>query len=398
MLLDNKTLLFSLVLISALMAVSLAAVSRSDARDGLRTWALSMGLESLAWALISQRGSIPDAISILMPNLLLATALAMKLAAIYEYQGRPWPRWKCLLPVALMLALMVLLEYDDFRGRLVYGGLIYGAQMLLIVHALYADAESRKGRAWWLLCGVTAAMVPILALRTLAAFFGADHFATVEGAVAPNTIQLLVFVCLMALNLLGSLGFVLMEKERSDLELRSLAMTDFLTRALNRRAFTERAEQQMALAQRTGQPLALLMIDVDHFKQINDEHGHAAGDSVLVEIARVIGSNIRKQDTLGRYGGEEFGVLLPSTDQAGALVVAEKLRKAVEAMRCSVKAKAVSVTISIGVTVCPANCVRCQSDLNKLLGDVDRALYQAKHGGRNRAAIMPVGCAIPRPG
>ncbi|KAB2311556.1 GGDEF domain-containing protein [Betaproteobacteria bacterium SCN2] len=398
MLLDNKTLLFSLVLISGLMAVSLAVVSRSGARDGLRTWALSMGLESLAWALISQRGGIPDAMSILMPNLLLAAALAMKLAAIHEFQGRSWPRWKCLLPVALMLALMVLLEYDDFRGRLVYGGLIYAAQMLLIVHALHADAELRKGRAWWLLGGVTAAMVPILALRSLAAFFGVDHFATVEGAVAPNTIQLLVFVCLMALNLLGSLGFVLMEKERSDLELRSLAMTDFLTRALNRRAFTERAEQQMALAQRTGQPLALLMIDVDHFKQINDEHGHAAGDSVLVEIARVIGSNIRKQDTLGRYGGEEFGVLLPATDQAGALVVAEKLRKAVEAMRCRVKSKSVSVTISIGVTVCLANCERCQSDLHKLLGDADRALYQAKHGGRNCAAIVPVGCAVPRPG
>lgn len=398
MLLDNKTLLFSLVLISGLMAASLAAVSRSDARDGLRTWALSMGLESLAWALISQRGSIPDAISILMPNLLLAIALAMKLAAIHEFQGRPWPRWKCLLPAALMLALMALLEYDDFRGRLVYGGLIYGAQMLLIAQALHADAESRKGRAWWLLYGVTAAMVPILALRALAAFFGADHFATVEGAVAPNTIQLLVFVCLMALHLLGSLGFVLMEKERSDLELRSLAMTDFLTRALNRRAFTERAEQQMALAQRAGQPLALLMIDVDHFKQINDEYGHAAGDSVLVEIARVIGGHIRKQDTLGRYGGEEFGVLLPATDQASAMVVAEKLRRAVEAMRCHVQAMPVSVTISIGVTVCLASCEKCHADLNKLLGDADRALYRAKHSGRNCAATLSIGCAVPEPG
>lgn len=398
MLLDNKTLLFSLVMISGLMALSLAVVSRGDTRDGLRIWAGAMGLESIAWALISMRGTIPDAASILVPNLLLAAALALKLAAVHEYQGRPWPCWKCLLPVVLMLVLLVLLEYDDFRGRLIYGGLIYAAQMLMIAQALRTDIESRSGRAWWLLYGVTAAMVPILVLRALAAFFGADYFATVEGAMAPNTIQLMIFVCMIALGILGSLGFVLMDKERSDLELRSMAMTDFLTKALNRRAFTERAEQQMALAHRTGLPLALLMIDVDHFKQVNDEYGHAAGDAVLVEIARVIGGCIRKQDTLGRYGGEEFGVLLPSTDQAGAMVVAEKLRNAVESMYCRAKSKNISVTISIGVTVCLASCEKCPSDLNKLLADADRALYQAKHGGRNCAAVTPVGCATPVPG
>jgi diguanylate cyclase (GGDEF)-like protein len=394
MLLDNRTLLFTLVMISGLMALSLAVVSRSDARDGLRIWAGAMGLESLAWALISLRGLIPDTAAILVPNLLMVAAQAMKLAAVYEYQGLHWPRWKCLLPIALMLVVMVSLEYDNFQGRLIYGGLIYGLQMLMIAQVLWTDTKSRKGRAWWLLFCATAVMLPILALRSLAAIFGAGHFAAVEGTAAPNTIQLMVFMCVIALDILGSLGFVLMVKERSDLELRSLAMTDFLTKALNRRAFEERAEQQMALAQRTGLPLALLMIDVDHFKRINDEHGHAAGDSVLVEIARVIGASIRKQDTLGRYGGEEFGVLLPSTDQTGALVVAEKLRSAMEAMRYQLKAKSISVTISIGVTVCRATCAKCPSDLNKLLGDADSALYQAKHAGRNRTAVMPVGCPI----
>lgn len=394
MLLDNRTLLFSLVMISGLMALSLAFVSRGDARDGLRTWAGAMGLESLAWALISVRGLIPDAASVLVPNLLLVAAYAMKLAAVYEYRRLPWPRWRCLLPIALMFVVMVSLEYEDFRGRLIYGGLIYGAQMLMMAQVLHTDIKSREGRAWWLLFGATVAMLPILVLRTLAAVFGADHFATVEGAVAPNTIQMVVFVCVIALDILGSLGFVLMEKERSDLEFRSLAMTDFLTRVLNRRAFSERAEQEMALAQRTGLPLALLMIDVDHFKQVNDEHGHAAGDAVLVEVARVIGAGIRKQDTLGRYGGEEFGVLLPSTDQAGALVVAEKLRSAVEAMRCGVGGRNISATISVGITVCHASCIKCSSSLDKLLGDADRALYQAKHSGRNCTAVTPVSCSI----
>lgn len=393
MLLDNRTLLFSLVMISGLMALSLAVVSRGDARDGLRTWAGAMGLESLAWALISMRGLVPDAASILVPNLLLVAAQAMKLAAVHEYRGLRWPRWKCLLPVALMFVLLVSLEYDDFRARLIYGSLIYFAQMLMIAQILHTDTGAQKGRAWGLLYGVTAAMSVILVMRALAAVFDVGNFATIEGPVAPNAVQLLVFVCLIALGILGSLGFVLMEKERSDLELRSLAMTDFLTKAMNRRAFTECVEQQMALAQRTGLPLALLMIDVDHFKRINDGHGHAAGDSVLVEIARVIGASIRRQDTLGRYGGEEFGVLLPSTDQAGAMVVAEKLRSAVEAMSCRARETSISVTISIGVTVCHATCANCPYDLDRFLADADSALYQAKHGGRNRAAAVPIGCA-----
>jgi len=395
MILDNRTLLFSLVMISGLVALSLAVVSRGDRRDGLRAWAGAMGLESLAWVLISIRGTVPDAVSILVPNVLLVAAQALKLAALYEYRGLPWPRWRCLLPVLLMFILLAGLDYGDFRHRLIYGSLIYAAQMLMLVEILRTDTESKKGRAWWLLFGATAAIIPIFALRALAALVGAEPFATLEGSVAPNAIQMLVFVCVIALEILGSLGFILMEKERSDRELRALAMTDFLTKALNRRAFTMRAEQEIAAAQRTGAQLALLMIDIDHFKQINDEYGHAAGDTVLAEVARIIGGCVRKQDTVGRYGGEEFGVLLPATNEAGALVLAEKLRNAVATTRYDVGGKRVSVTISTGVTVCQATCANCRSDINRLIGDADKALYQAKHGGRNRTAVTPVGCAMP---
>ncbi len=395
MILANRTLLFSLVMISGLLAFSLAVVARGERRDGLRAWAGAMGLESLAWVLISVRGTVPDVASILLANLLMVAAQAMKLVAVYEFRGLPCPRWRCLLPMLLMFVVIAGLDYDDFKHRLIYGSLIYAAQMVLLLDILRTDTESRKGRAWWLLFGATAIVIPIFALRALAALFGVEQFATVGSGVSPNTIQVLVFVCVIALDILGSLGFILMEKERSDFELRTLAMTDFLTKTLNRRAFTERAEQEIAMAQRVGAPLALLMIDIDHFKRINDEHGHAAGDAVLTEVARIIGAGVRKQDTLGRYGGEEFGVLLPATDQAGALVLAEKLRSTVENMQHRVGAKNISVTISTGVTVCLASCATCRSDLNKLLDDADKALYQAKHAGRNRTVVAPAGCAIP---
>lgn len=401
MLLDNRTLLFSLIMISGLVALSLAVVSRGGKRDGLRTWAGAMGLESLAWVLISIRGMVPDALSIVVPNLLLVASQALKLAAVYEYRGLPWPRWRCLLPILLMFLLLVELGYGDFRGRLIYGSLIYAAQMLMLLEILRTDAESRKGRAWWLLFGATAAIIPIFGVRALAALLGTEPFATVEGSVAPNAIQMLIFVCVIALDILGSLGFILMEKERSDFELRALAMTDFLTKALNRRAFTMRATQEVAAAKRNGAPLALLMIDIDHFKQINDKYGHAAGDTVLADVAGTITGCIRTQDTVGRYGGEEFGVLLPATDQAGALVAAEKLRNAVAARQHDMGPERIAVTISTGVAVCVATCSQCRSDVNKLIDEADQALYRAKREGRNRTAVKPVGCAevlAPTPG
>ena len=360
----------------------------------MRIWANALGLESLAWVLISIRGTVPDAVSIMLPNLLLVGAQSLKLAAVYEFRGLPWPRWRCLVPVLFMFVLLVGLDYGDFRHRLIYGSLIFAAQMLMLVEILRTDTESRKGRAWWLLFGATVAFIPIFVLRSLGAFFNVDHFATLEGNIAPNGIQMLVFVCIIALDILGSLGFILMEKERSDLELRALAMTDFLTKVLNRRAFMMRADQEIAAAQRTGVSLALLMIDIDHFKVINDKFGHAAGDMVLAEVARNIGCSVRKQDTVGRYGGEEFGVLLPATNQAGALVLAEKLRNAVAATRYDMGSEQISVTISTGVTVYQPQLTSSSSDINVLLDEADKALYQAKNDGRNRTAITQVGCAV----
>jgi hypothetical protein len=180
MILDNRTLLFSLVMISGLLALSLAIVSRGDRRDGLRAWAGAMGLESLAWLLISIRGMVPDSVSILVPNLLLVGAQALKLAAVYEYRGLPWPRWRCLLPVVLMFLLLAEFDYGDFRHRLIYGSLIYAAQMLMLAEILRTDTESRKGRAWWLLFGATVAIIPIFALRALAALVGTEPFATLR--------------------------------------------------------------------------------------------------------------------------------------------------------------------------------------------------------------------------
>jgi diguanylate cyclase (GGDEF)-like protein len=227
-------------------------------------------------------------------------------------------------------------------------------------------------------------MAMLLARAAVAAFTELE-FATTPGTIALNPIQLGVFICIMSFALMGSLGFVLMIKERSDREIRTLAMTDPLTKIFNRRAFMIQAEKDLAAAERSQLPLAFLMLDIDHFKQINDKYGHATGDAVLVRIAEVLSSHLRKQDTLGRYGGEEFCALLPGTDAQGAMALAEKLRLEVAMTRVELEESSLGLTLSIGGSIWKHD--DPGKDCRELLDEADRALYQAKSGGRNRSLL-----------
>lgn len=392
MALDNLTLLFSLALTSSLMAFSLAVTSRSR-KDGTRLWALAMGFEAAGWSFAALRGPILDEWSIVLTNLALVVAQTVKLAAIYQYRGLPsWPRWQGVLPALAMLLLLAWLPVADYHDRLLYGSLIYAVQMVLIARALLQDANSRGGRAWWLIFGATSAVLPILCLRIVFALASPADLRLPPLSHSPNPVQVTVFVGLIALNLLGALGFILLGKERTEHEMRELAMLDGLTGIYNRRAFMDRAEQEMATALRHRLPLSLLMLDIDHFKRINDEFGHAAGDTVLVEVSKLVGQRLRRQDTLGRYGGEEFCILLPGTDATGAHLVAETLRKAIADTVIPLDKAATSVTVSIGISVCQMQCTSCPLDLKQVLADADRALYLGKSEGRNRTVLLPFNC------
>lgn len=384
--LDARTLLFSLILTNALTVLSLfvAATSRSGdgKRDGMSKWAVAMLLETLTWTLIAARGTIPDAFSIVVANGLKAASHALILAAICEFQQRSLPRWLYFLPVALTLLMGVVL-IDDIRGRFVWGSLIYGFQMVLIARALLSDPETRAGRAWRLLFAGVGTITLVLGLRAAVALFGSGELAQPQVATPPQLIQIISFIAVMSTALLGTIGFVLMIKERTDREIMHLAMTDSLTLIPNRRALMDRATQ--ALARRSGQPLALLMIDVDHFKRINDTHGHLIGDEVLREIARSLMGRLRSQDIAGRYGGEEFCVVAPDTTPEGAYTLANSLRETIASTLLKTEHGELSVSVSIGIALCHASPVR---ELKDLLEEADTALYAAKQDGRNRVVFF----------
>jgi diguanylate cyclase (GGDEF)-like protein len=382
MMLNNHTLIFSLMLISALMAISLFVVGSRDRREGLALWGAAMALISVGWMFVDARGSIPDMISITLANTLFSASISLELAAVHEYRGLTWSRWQYVAPVLATMLVFSLVPLNNLRDHLLVSSIIYGAQFLMLAIALYGDNSSRSGHAWWLLFGATLLMLPVMVLRGLAAHFGHLEFADLRSPVMPNPIQLATYICVMTTITLGSIGFILMTKERTDREIQHLAQTDPLTRLLNRRAFLNQAADELSFCRRHLLPLALIMLDVDHFKHINDRHGHLIGDDVLIELSRLLTARLRVRDILGRYGGEEFCILLPGTNNTGARAVAESMRQAVESTAFAAAFGGVAVTISLGVAVFDIT-VDTDMNLTRLFEDADAALYQAKRQGRN---------------
>jgi diguanylate cyclase (GGDEF)-like protein len=380
MLLDNHTLIFSLMLVSAMMSVGLFVVARKNEHEGLRRWGAAMAMMALAWILVDARGQIPDIVSIVLANVLISAALSLELAAIYGYRALPWPRWLCIMPVIAMTAAISALPLHDMRGHFLASSPIYAIQLGLLAFALVEDKSVRRGHAWWLIFLTTVSALPIMALRGLAAYAGRIHFANMQSQAGPSGVQLTIFVCIMVMITLGSLGFILMIKERADRKVRKLALTDPLTGVLNRRAFMDHAEQELAFAQRNRLPMSVIMLDVDHFKAINDRHGHLVGDLVLVNLTRHLSRRLRAQDVIGRYGGEEFCVLLPGTSDSGVHTAAESLRQVIAS---TALVEDISVTISLGISVYMPSRNHANIDFSALLESADNALYQAKREGRN---------------
>jgi diguanylate cyclase (GGDEF)-like protein len=169
-------------------------------------------------------------------------------------------------------------------------------------------------------------------------------------------------------------------------QLQDMASHDPLTRVLNAGAYYRACDQQIHASQRANQPFAVLFIDLDHFKSINDTYGHAVGDDVLRAVAQTLQSSVRRSDVVGRIGGEEFSVFLPNTQLPGAQQLAETLRVAVESIHIEVDGVRLKITASIGVAVKRFE----QETMQAIQQHADQAMYEAKRGGRNRVSTFGV--------
>src|SRR6478735_9405386 len=162
------------------------------------------------------------------------------------------------------------------------------------------------------------------------------------------------------------------------------ALRDGLTKVFNKKYFTDYLEKEFAFAARHGGPLALIFLDIDFFKKINDTYGHPAGDFVLAELSQMMTTLLRTEDVLARFGGEEFTVLCRGSDLSGAQIVAERIRKAVAERKFSFGGKDIPVTISLGVVAIPESGI---TEHHEFLAAADKALYEAKRNGRNQVCV-----------
>ncbi len=169
-------------------------------------------------------------------------------------------------------------------------------------------------------------------------------------------------------------------------KLEAVAVIDELTGLFNRRRFFNLFQREIAYAKRYEQPLSLLMIDIDHFKKVNDQYGHPAGDRVLKKAAELMRQEVRAVDVVGRWGGEEFVILLHKTDPQQAFATAERLRESIAAADMDTGKKIIHVTVSLGI----AGADYCNLDIDEMIKQADQAMYRAKQEGRNRTCIMTV--------
>jgi len=370
-----QTIFMMIILTCLTLALSVGWVAWKDDVDGLRTWAVALCVHALAYSLLSERGVIPDFFSVVVANTLISISYSIFLVAVLIFLDSAIHKMQLWIP-PLMVAGSFLLMLDNIYGRIIVGNAIYFIQGIIVCRyaASYKNSSHVRGRNLMLL-GLSIAMLVTLS-RVVAAIFSPGD---VEALFKASSAQVATYFAVFMSIILVSNGFVLMAKERSDEHLRTVAMKDKLTDCWNRIRIEEIAEQEMARLKRYGYPASLVMIDLDHFKRINDQYGHAVGDTILREFGRIARESVRSTDVVGRWGGEEFVVVLPSSGFSEAAHVAEKIRLRLEE---NVFPGGYRATASFGVAVC-----RSTDVWPDWLGRADNALYRAKAAGRNQTKV-----------
>ena len=377
------TMLAMIIASSLMMAASMAVVGWGRRRDGLGRWAAALLVNAIGHLLIMLRGLIPDVLSIVVGNLMLSSVFVGMIAAVYQFQGRP-VRWPLLLAPPLLVLVFVSVFIDNFPARVSFVGLVIGLQAVWALLAALSHRHATVGRGQWLLVAGLSLEAVVLGGRALVAI---STHSEATNILQSSALQTLTFLATFSVVLVSSVGFVFMSRDRADENNRVLAALDPLTGVANRRSLIAALDRDVARAQRMREPMALMMVDIDHFKDVNDQYGHPAGDRVLCSVVNVLRQRVRAQDLVGRYGGEEFMVLLPDTGLTGAQQLARALCKAVEESRCpadGVPGPGIAVTVSIGVF---GGRLESGDSWDMLIAAADRALYQAKNNGRNRVEV-----------
>lgn len=364
---------FSLVV--SLLLLFFRRSSLNLTQNGLGLWAAGPLLVFGATLLFATRGVAPDWVSKVLANLLLLSGVIGLYWGSQRFFGLALSLW---LGGSFLLAAAALLSWFTLVAPNGNAVVLVATLFWAAIQFSHAGLVWRHGGATFsarFLALVLLAHGGVIALRFIATLTQLDGCTGLFDATWMQTIYLGTSAAVMPLMVIG---FILLVTDRLRTQFEYLATYDALTGALMRRALIEMAELELARCRRHGRSMALLVMDLDHFKSINDTHGHQTGDRVLVNFVTRVAALLRRPDRLGRFGGEEFVLLLPETTLDEAAAVAERIRHEMEAAPDGQP----GCTVSIGVTANQAD----DSRIDTLLARADQALYQAKAAGRNRIA------------
>ena len=388
--LDVNTLFMVTIYVEAILGLLLLfAWVQNTAITAVAWWGFAHLLRAGSVVLFGMYGSVPDLVSIDLANALLFTAFAVTWTGARVFDGRPAePVYLVTGAVLWLLVCRLPVLNDSLDARvLIASGIITAYTWLTAYEFWQGRAEALVSR--WPAIFMLFAHGSLFLLRTpLVAILPWSSNNNVFGSVW------LTVLSFEALLFTISIAFILlaMAKERTELRHRTAAMIDPLTGISNRRAFLQDAATLAKRHMGNPRPNAVLLVDLDHFKSINDRFGHAVGDRVLEIFAETARQVVRSNDLIGRLGGEEFAAILNDLPHDKALAIAERLRVSFAAATQDVDGRAVNATVSVGMVHAEGPLF----DVPGLLAQADQALYFAKERGRNRVEVASLDLVLDR--
>jgi len=380
--LDVRTIMLVLSALTFMFSGLLALAGKYSSNvKGVGYWALASLLMAGGFGLsYSFSTTLPSQHSwpVILASVLIASGLSLQYCGLQRFKDKPinWKFAAFAVGAVLFSGIWFTGLHNDVTGRAIANSILFAIVFAACARELLIPAESPLRIAYWL-TGVSFGAFSVLALARAAILWQSS--AESYGLFQNIPINPLTFLGVCLLQFSTMFGFVLMLDYRLVGELDKLASLDPLTGAFNRRRLEEEALRLQARSIRTGEPMAVVMIDVDHFKNVNDRYGHQVGDEVLRHIAKTIGTAIRAGDYFARYGGEEFCILLPSTTKDEAYVLGERLRQIHVDNPFIFDGQRLQSTVSIGI----ADSVDVGNEFRLLILAADKALYEAKQAGRN---------------
>lgn len=377
---DIKTIILAIIIGNFFTVLLITSYNRQreSKTPSIELFIAAKWVQLSGWVFLILRNTVPDFFSIYIGNILtLAGGIIEMIAILYllEIYNKKIKMSYILIMISFLISITFLYAAGVRDNYRIANISFFVTFMTIIPTYKLLRSKNPLHLMMGTMYGVTTLTLIIRAVYALTANTSLMLFTS-------NWIQTWSFLSLFLIMILGSNGFVLLAKEKADKELILLASNDDLTHILNRRTFILQAQKMIAMCTRKKTFITVMIIDIDNFKIINDSYGHDAGDAILQDFSEKILHSLRIYDIFGRYGGDEFSLLLPDTMLENALEIAERFRKNIEESPYKGSTE-INYTISIGVaSLLPDE----NTEFDKIFKQADLALYNAKNSGRNRVS------------